>query len=229
MSSFFSILVLWIAAGAQPAFTSSDPVQAVRDALRSATRNAGSSFVVTKEKLAALPDPGRGIVYTARPLGEDPGARNFPVEVQVKKDGRPVASRTLVFARNNTQVRVVPRRDIQPGEIINDGLVQLSAVRGKPYRNRYATCLGQVYGSTAKVRLVAGRAIELRHLQQPLAVKRGEKITVSIRSGQMVVQMTGKSLEDGVVGQRVRIVNPRSGRSFTAEMTGPGQAMMEMQ
>ena len=168
-------------------------------------------------------------MYTARSLGKDPGARNIPVEVQVKKDGRPVASRTLVFARNNTQVRVVPRRDIQPGEVLDDSLVKLSAIRGKPYKGRYATTLGQISGSMAKIRLVAGRAIELRHLQQPLAIKRGEKVTVSIRSGQMVVQMTGKSMEDGVTGQRVRIVNPRSGRSFTAELIGPGEAMMEMQ
>ncbi len=229
MSSILSLLILWTAVSAQPAFSSQDPVQAVRNALQNISKDAGSSFVVTKETLASLPGPGKGIVYTARPLGDDPGARNIPVDVQVKKNGRAVARRTLVFPRKNTEVRVVPLRDIQPGEMLDDRLVKLSAARGSGQPGRYASHLGQVSGSTAKIRLVAGRPIELRHLKQPLAVKRGDKVTVKLNLGTMAVEMAGKALEDGSTGDRIRVVNPRSGRSFMAKLIGPGTAKMEME
>ncbi|MGB5491239.1 MAG: flagellar basal body P-ring formation chaperone FlgA [Woeseiaceae bacterium] len=67
-------------------------------------------------------------------------------------------------------------------------------------------------GALLKTQLMAGRLLTPAMLQADIAVKRGQTVTLIILSGGIDIQMSGKALMDGSIGQRVRVENSKSGR-----------------
>jgi len=56
------------------------------------------------------------------------------------------------------------------------------------------------------------------------AVRRGESVTLIYEAPGMSLTMRARALEDGAVGQSVRLVNTSSNRTIDAVVTGPGAA-----
>ncbi len=56
------------------------------------------------------------------------------------------------------------------------------------------------------------------------AVRRGESVTLVYQSPGMSLTMRARALEDGAVGQPVRLLNTASNRTIDAVVTGPGAA-----
>jgi hypothetical protein len=48
----------------------------------------------------------------------------------------------------------------------------------------------------------------------------GSRVTVLVKSGAAELRLEGQAITSGLKGQTVTIRNPRSGRSFSAEVTG---------
>lgn len=58
------------------------------------------------------------------------------------------------------------------------------------------------------------------------AVRRGETVTLVYEAPGMSLSMRARALEDGAVGQSVRLLNTSSNRTVDAVVTGPGAAMV---
>jgi flagella basal body P-ring formation protein FlgA len=56
------------------------------------------------------------------------------------------------------------------------------------------------------------------------AVRRGDAVTLVYRAPGMSLSMRTRALEDGAVGQSVRLLNTASNRTIDAVVTGPGEA-----
>ncbi|MBC7769435.1 MAG: flagellar basal body P-ring formation protein FlgA [Phycisphaerales bacterium] len=56
------------------------------------------------------------------------------------------------------------------------------------------------------------------------AVRRGESVTLSYDAPGVSLTMRARALEDGAVGQSVRLLNTSSNRTIDAVVTGPGAA-----
>lgn len=56
------------------------------------------------------------------------------------------------------------------------------------------------------------------------AIRRGETVTLIYQMPGMALTMRARALEDGAVGQPVRLINTASNRTIDAVVTGPGQA-----
>ena len=70
----------------------------------------------------------------------------------------------------------------------------------------------QLVGQRLKSQLLAGRILTPRLLQADVAIRRGQTVTLIVRSGDISIQMGGKALMDGAVSQRIRVENTNSGR-----------------
>jgi len=70
----------------------------------------------------------------------------------------------------------------------------------------------QLVGQRLKSQLLAGRILTPRLLKADVAIRRGQSVTLIIRSGDISIQMGGKALTDGAVSQRIRVENTNSGR-----------------
>lgn len=56
------------------------------------------------------------------------------------------------------------------------------------------------------------------------AIRRGETVTLQYQAPGMSLVMRARALEDGAVGQSVRLLNTSSNRTIDAVVTGPGAA-----
>jgi flagella basal body P-ring formation protein FlgA len=56
------------------------------------------------------------------------------------------------------------------------------------------------------------------------AVRRGETVTIIFEAPGVSLSMRARALEDGAVGQSVRLLNTSSNRAIDATVTGPGAA-----
>lgn len=56
------------------------------------------------------------------------------------------------------------------------------------------------------------------------AIRRGESVTLTYHAPGMALSMRARALEDGAIGQPVRLLNTSSNRTIDAVVTGPGAA-----
>ncbi len=129
-----------------------------------------------------------------RCTGAKPWKIYLPVEVVVT-DTTYVASRTLPRGHQLTaEDLVAEERDVSrlpTGYIANPK---------------------QFLGARLKTQLIAGRLLTPSMLEVDIAVKRGQMVTLTISSGGINIQMSGKALMDGALDQRIRVENTKSGR-----------------
>jgi flagella basal body P-ring formation protein FlgA len=76
----------------------------------------------------------------------------------------------------------------------------------------YIARKSDLVGQRLKTQLLAGRVLTPAMLQADAAVRRGQLVTLVAQSGGIAVRMSGKSLMDGAINQRVRVENMNSGR-----------------
>ncbi|MGD9967260.1 MAG: flagellar basal body P-ring formation chaperone FlgA [Hyphomonadaceae bacterium] len=56
------------------------------------------------------------------------------------------------------------------------------------------------------------------------AIRRGESVSLTYRMPGMSLSMRARALEDGAIGQPIRLINTTSNRTIEAVVTGPGAA-----
>lgn len=65
-------------------------------------------------------------------------------------------------------------------------------------------------------------------VKNAIMVKRGQDVLVTAGAGQgFLITVKAEALQDGAMGETIRLKNAESGRSLSAEVTGPGTAKMK--
>lgn len=78
----------------------------------------------------------------------------------------------------------------------------------------------RILGRTLKANLGEGRVVQARHLEHDWFVTKGGRVVIEARVGAASIQTGGVALENGQLGQRVRVENARSGRAVSVTVTG---------
>ena len=93
----------------------------------------------------------------------------------------------------------------------------------------------QVLGRTVRGSLVAGSIVQMRDLQTEtrstadLLIKKGDAIQVLAHAGRLRTSIRNvESLQDGRLGERIRMKNRDSGKEIVGEVLGPGQAIVRV-
>ena len=63
-------------------------------------------------------------------------------------------------------------------------------------------------------------------LKQPVIIKRGDQTVITAGYGGLSVRMTGKALEDGVLGEQIRDQNLSSKRTIQGEVQRDGSVLI---
>lgn len=67
-------------------------------------------------------------------------------------------------------------------------------------------------GQRLEISILQGRAFEPRFVEADNVIRRGQSVTLAVRSNGIDVRMSGTALSDGALNQRIRIENRNSGR-----------------
>jgi|LGVF01.2.fsa_nt_gb flagella basal body P-ring formation protein FlgA len=78
--------------------------------------------------------------------------------------------------------------------------------------NGYLTDPSQAIGKILKRPVRKGAVLRNSVVQAPIAIRSGSRVTMMVRTGTVEVRMRGKSLDNGVLGERIKVQTLSSGK-----------------
>ena len=175
--------------------------------------------------LAAFPVPRGEVEFSPTGLRRPPTARP---DTPVLWNGSVLygtGRRYPIWAKVRISVplaRVIAVEDLRATQPIQTGQVRLETAETFPPTVLMASSLEEVVGWTPRRAIPAGAAIPKSILTPAREVERGDAVLVEATSGRASVALPGRALSGGALGDRVKVMNPASGRSFLARVSGRG-------
>jgi flagella basal body P-ring formation protein FlgA len=165
-------------------------------------------------------------VLRVRPLDEAaPLAPTMDVWIDVAVDGRYVRSVPVRFAVQAYRRVLAVRDAAEAGALLEPGMTVWREV-DVARQPAALTALGP--GRQRLRRSVeAGTVLTPASLAAAPAVARGDKLVLSLAAGAVSLQKRVEALQDGAVGQRVRVRPEQGAEPFEARVTGVGQVEIE--
>jgi flagella basal body P-ring formation protein FlgA len=112
-------------------------------------------------------------------------------------------------------------RAVEKGELL--GQADFALAELSPAQARGAIGPADAAGKEALRRLAAGAPVRASDLTRPQLVRRGETVTLIVRSGGLAITTQGRALSGGGAGDLVRVVNAATSRTLEATVEKPGQ------
>jgi len=117
---------------------------------------------------------------------------------------------------------VVPTRIIYPGETIDPSALEEVGVTNPNLAGNFAQHIGEVTGRITDRTLLPGRTIIVDFLRDPYAIKRGASVKIIYSDSGLTISATGTPMEDGGVGQVIRVRNVESGITVSGTVMADG-------
>lgn len=76
--------------------------------------------------------------------------------------------------------------------------------------------------------LTAGRVVRASDIQPVQLVRRGEPVSIEMRSGALMIAAAGRALGNGRQGDPVRVFSTSTGRTIDAVVGGPGKVLVRL-
>lgn len=141
--------------------------------------------------------------------------------IAIVRHGRRAAR---VFGRAYAEVPVsVPSRVIRPGETVKPSDLTVTHIDSSRLPPEAVVHRGDLIGNEARRTLSAGRVVTGNLIGPPTLVERNTPVTITFRQSGLKILGKGKALEDGGLGELVRVMNIESKRVIEAEVTGAGE------
>ena len=136
--------------------------------------------------------------------------------------GAPDAVRARITGRVFTTIRVpVPVRAIGRGDVIGVNDLEWRTVRGELAKRDIVFDESRLVGMAARTSLQPGKPVQRQEVQRPVIVAKGSIVTLAVRTQSMSLTAQGRALEDGSVGDTVRVTNTSSNRTIEGRVEGP--------
>ncbi len=157
----------------------------------------------------------------------DEKSGNFTLTLEIPA-GAPDALRQRVNGRVYTTSRIpVLTRALNRGEIIRERDVEWLEIRDDRNRRDVLTDLNRIIGQEARIALRQGASLRSSDLQRPILVPRNSIVTLSLKTPYMTLTTQGRAVEDGSMGDTIRVTNLQTKRTVEAVVEGPGRVVVE--
>ena len=119
---------------------------------------------------------------------------------------------TVPVAKNDMKSeQIITREDIRMDNVVQEsGRRQIDPVD-----------IEDLIGKEVKRSIRAGQNITLKDVQKQVMVEKGKMITLSFTKGGIMLSAKGKALENGGLGDTVRVMNTKSKSVVQGTVTGP--------
>ena len=179
------------------------------------------SLMIQNPKELVLEGAPKNVKFSPRMVATS--VRGFvKVEIGVIVDGVKVGSREVSFRLKYSGRKFKTLVDIPAGTLISTDNVKIEkTVLNYPDSSNTTNPYGQI----AKRNLLANteiRAGMVGPIEPPVVFKRNQSIMIRIDKFGLLVTAMGKALEDGRVGQYVKVQNIDSGRTIVAKVNRDG-------
>lgn len=165
--------------------------------------------------------PGRVELRASVPVLGSSSLIRVPVEIWVsgKKEAHVLVTGHLRVWRPT----LVLRQNVKRGGILAKSHIESRVMDVIPLGSHRPQNIKEVLGLVAKVPLSKGAPILLSKIEKPMIVHQGDTLWILGRVGQIKVQARAKALENGALGDGIRVQNIKSGKKLKARVVGPGR------
>lgn len=106
-------------------------------------------------------------------------------------------------------------RNINKGELISSKDITIVSEKGKNTKNSISS-IEDVIGKRATRRIQADQTLQNGMVMVPPAIEKGAQIMIRAENDELVITASGKALEEGSVGDQIRVMNIASGKEIMA-------------
>ena len=113
-------------------------------------------------------------------------------------------------------------KTITPGQKITKGNTQIIEYYGKPAADSLKSIDDLEYMEALRT-IQSGNPIRLSDIKRALMIKKGDSVLLETGNGQLLISIRMTALEEGKLDEQVNLMNPESGETVRAIVTGPGK------
>lgn len=174
---------------------------------------------VIPPEAAALPPCGQPLV-----VRQSGGGKRMAVRLRYEI-GCPEAGGWTLAAAVKTSVTVpllVSTGALERGQTIGPEDVTLKEQSVPAGQERIYTVAQEVIGQTVKRRISAGQTLTASHIERPVIIARGDRVTLVINNRGIEARTIGEALKPGRKGETIRVRNISSQRTLDGLVEAPG-------
>ena len=123
---------------------------------------------------------------------------------------------------------LVASRQLQKGTVLTEADMKLKQIDLAKLHYGFFDELKNGIGKKLKRRVLAEAVLTPAMLKNPQLIRRGQKITIMAQSGLMTVRMKGKALDNGAVGERIKVLNVKSRKKMEGVITSSGEVKIDI-
>jgi flagella basal body P-ring formation protein FlgA len=156
-------------------------------------------------------------LQVAMPAQSNLAASNLGKPVVLGASNAPVTAAAPIV-----KTVVIPKRLIQRGTIIEADMLEEVAQSGGNIDNSMLQSLKDALTAEAVRDLSAGQALRSSDIRRAILVKQGQLVTMNVgdKSG-FLITVRVEALQDGRMGEQVKLKNTESGRQISGVVVGP--------
>lgn len=122
----------------------------------------------------------------------------------------------------------VPTRRVSRGDVLDEADLTWAKLRERALPLNALDEPEDLIGMEARRALQPGEPVRRGDVEAPILVERRQLVMLRLETATMVLTTQGKALEDGALGESVRVENPQSGRVIDGVVSGPGQVAIPL-
>lgn len=107
---------------------------------------------------------------------------------------------------------ITASNSIRRGQVLNGGNLLVSKRSSSRLPGNYLKTSDAIVGQVATREIPAGTLLTQSMFKPQKLVKRGQRVTLSMKSGAIAVKVAGEALSDGIRGERIKVRNLSSKR-----------------
>ena len=119
-----------------------------------------------------------------------------------------------------------PKRIIYPGDTITQDMLIEAPIEARSHSGPVALAPEDVVGMTSSQTLLPGQSIPMSALRPPRVVRAGAAVSMIYIDGGLEITASGDALQDGVVGETVKLRNEDSGVTVTGRVRADGSVLV---
>ncbi len=177
--------------------------------------------LLSNNKKITLPDSEKPEIIVKN-LNFNNKTRALKAEISLKTLNNETTVNLTGHAYQITKVPVLSTR-LRKGDIIEEADIEIISMRLADVSPNTILDETKIIGQTPRRYIDAMHTIQPNDVRQPLAIKKGERVTLSIKNDILNISTIGKALNSGAKGEIIRVMNISSNRIIEGEITGPQQ------
>ncbi len=119
-----------------------------------------------------------------------------------------------------------PKLVIYPGDVISDDMLADAPLATINFGGPVAISRAQLVGMSARRTLLPGRAIPLIAVGAPRVVRSGASVKLIYVDGALEIMTFGSAMQDGAVGDLIKVRNDDSGVTVNGEVRPDGAILV---